>query len=159
MVFLEPSNGHITAADLFLRALAKAWLVVPSRPPAVLPGPRRHSNVDRCDRLHTLSVTMKRREALALDLAEYQTGKPCKYSHYSPRNIKSAKCLECAAAYGRAYYDGHRDEIIAQHRLCMPTTESIKMRKWQANNSEHVNAYMRNYYLQRRAKISAADPE
>jgi hypothetical protein len=107
-------------------------------------------------------MTMKRREALALDLAEYQTGKPCKYGHNSPRNTKSAKCLECAAAYGRAYYNGHRDEIISQHKLWYANRErhNEKARTWQANNSEHVKAYMRNYYLQKSGqKISAADPE
>jgi hypothetical protein len=108
-------------------------------------------------------MTMKRREALALDLAEYQTGKPCKYGHYSPRNTKSANCLECAAAYGRAYYDGHRDDIIGQHRLWYANNRerhNEKARTWQANNSEHVKAYMRNYYLQKSGqKISAADPE
>jgi hypothetical protein len=44
----------------------------------------------------------------------------------------------------------------------MPTTESdtTKKQEHEANNSEHVKAYMRNYYLQKSGqKISAADPE
>jgi hypothetical protein len=41
----------------------------------------------------------KRRMALALGLDLYETGKPCKYGHYSPRNTKTWACRECAARY------------------------------------------------------------
>ncbi len=62
-----------------------------------------------------------------------------------------------------AYYAGHRDDIIVQHKLWYASNRerhNEKARTWQANNSEHVKAYMRNYYLQKRGqKISAADPE
>ena len=64
---------------------------------------------------------------------------------------------------GRAYYEVHRDKIIAQNKLWYANNRerhNEKARTWQANNSEHVKAYMRNYYLQKSGqKISAEDLE
>ena len=39
---------------------------------------------------------LKRRDAIALNLKQYNTGNPCKHGHYSPRYTQNAACIECS---------------------------------------------------------------
>lgn len=67
---------------------------------------------------------MKRREAKALGLNKYSTGKPCKYGHFSDRYVKSGKCIECANVQSNEW------------KLANPDKYALSMRKWLENNRE-----------------------
>jgi hypothetical protein len=44
---------------------------------------------------------MKRKDALTAGLTTYETGKPCKHGHLSPRDTLTGVCLECREMYRR----------------------------------------------------------
>ena len=67
---------------------------------------------------------MKRAVAKELNLAFYNTGKPCKKGHFSYRYTKSSHCIECVKIQ------------TTEWRLENPEKHSLSMRKWLENNRE-----------------------
>ncbi len=70
--------------------------------------------------------TMKRREAKALGLDKYNTGKPCPKGHISDRYTGNGNCVQCQRVvnaemenkkkydrteYNKKYYETHKEEI------------------------------------------------
>jgi hypothetical protein len=48
---------------------------------------------------------IRRRDALALALSRYFTGKPCKHGHVSERRTDTGNCVECTtAAHQKSQY-------------------------------------------------------
>lgn len=62
---------------------------------------------------------------------QFFTGQPCKHGHVAPRALANGGCLACLRVFGREY--DRRPEIV------------VKLRQWQRENREHLNAYMREY--------------
>lgn len=74
---------------------------------------------------------MERKEAKALGLIHYNTGRPCKRGHMADRRVKDRVCMACdreyqskahyanpeaSKAYGRAQYIKHREKHLANKR-------------------------------------------
>lgn len=75
---------------------------------------------------------MERKEAKALGLTHYNTGRPCKHGHISSRRVKDRVCMACdreyqskahfknheaSLEYGRAQYIKHREKHLANKRI------------------------------------------
>jgi hypothetical protein len=75
---------------------------------------------------------MERKEASALGLTHYNTGRPCKHGHIANRRVKDRVCMACDCAYQKAIalkkpeqhkaykkdqYDKHRETTLAQKRV------------------------------------------
>jgi 5-methylcytosine-specific restriction endonuclease McrA len=93
---------------------------------------------------------IKRAEARARKLTRYFTGKACKHGHIAERVTRDGKCLEC---YQLA---------LAVQRLNQEQ-ETIRLRKWRSENSEHYQVYQRAYHAwydrARRSKQILAIPD
>jgi hypothetical protein len=68
---------------------------------------------------------MKRREAKALGMDKYDTGKPCRNGHLSDRYISNGECIECHKLkiknYDRKnsdkkYYEANKEEISKKNK-------------------------------------------
>lgn len=46
---------------------------------------------------------MKRADAAAAGLLQYNTGLPCKYGHLAPRYVSTGGCLQCLRGYGKQF--------------------------------------------------------
>ena len=115
---------------------------------------------------------MSRKEARALGLKKYNTGKPCKRGHVADRWTSTAACAECCAAaalkwqaanpgevrYRDRKWTKNNQEKVRAWRKALPRHSLDKNRRrageWQKNNSGRVNA--RN--AKRRALKSQATP-
>jgi hypothetical protein len=87
---------------------------------------------------------MKRREAKALGLSKYVTGKPCKHGHFSERYTKSAQCLECVKAQNIVWREANPDKHVAS------------MKKWWLNNKELHNTRVKRWQSLNKDKIKQA---
>lgn len=56
-------------------------------------------------------LPVSRAEAIQVKSPVYQTEKPCKYGHVSPRDTINGWCLECRKAYNREYKQAARDAL------------------------------------------------
>jgi hypothetical protein len=70
---------------------------------------------------------MKRREAKALGLEKYNTGKPCRNGHLADRYTSGGECLECCkiknkdrdydkTESNKKYYETHKEEISIKNK-------------------------------------------
>lgn len=90
----------------------------------------------------------KRKIAKAAGVETYETGKPCKYGHFSPRLTKTSGCMECISNTKAEYKNRTPEQkaIAAAHS-----------RKYRADNREqsraYMNAYMKDYAKKRRAEL------
>lgn len=87
---------------------------------------------------------MKRREAKALGLAKYCTGKPCKRGHLAERYVNHAHCVECIKIQTTAW------------RLTNPEKQITSMRKWLENNRELHNTRVKRWQEANPEKIKIA---
>ena len=94
-----------------------------------------------------MSLPTSWREAKALGLTRYYTGKPCPRGHISERRANGRGCVECwreskktesyklrSAKGWKAYYAKHKDELLRQgreYRLTIPG----KRVAWQATRA------------------------
>ncbi|QJB21821.1 glycolate dehydrogenase [Xanthomonas phage FoX2] len=117
---------------------------------------------------------MERREAIALGLKRYFTGKPCKRGHVAERQVSNFTCMECErdlqnARYARdgtlarvrriKYYAENREACMAGMRAryaANPEKAAANVAAWRAANPEKRRAH----HAKRRAlKISAVPAE
>ncbi len=70
---------------------------------------------------------MKRREAKALGLDKYNTGKPCRNGHLADRYVLNGNCVECCkitikkhnydrTEIAKRYYETHKEEISKKNK-------------------------------------------
>jgi len=85
---------------------------------------------------------VKRREAKALGLATYNTGKPCKHGHLSDRYVKSAQCIECVYAQSKEW------------RQANPESYKQSCRKWLESNRDVHNVRVKRWQAKNKAKIA-----
>jgi hypothetical protein len=79
---------------------------------------------------------MKRREAKALGLTKYNTGKPCRNGHLADRYTISGICLECGKESAlrnleslkqsvKKYKESHKEEISQKNKERYQRKKSI----------------------------------
>jgi hypothetical protein len=82
---------------------------------------------------------MKRAEAIARGLTKYDTGKPCRHGHLSPRRTRSRLCIACETAKKAAWvarHPEHRD-YMRNYRAARPDLNRVLYRR-------HAAAYKAN---------------
>lgn len=77
---------------------------------------------------------MERAEAKALGLKRYNTGRACKWGHYSDRLVPDKHCVECVNIRNRKAYAVNIDK------------ERVRSRKYRAANLESGRTRSRDYY-------------
>lgn len=97
---------------------------------------------------------MKKREAAALKLARYFTGKLCKHGHLSERYTSTGQCVECTAKQSQARRIEYPEKAHAAWRKWLENNRELhntRVRKWQTSNPEKIK---------KAAKLwAAANPE
>lgn len=86
---------------------------------------------------------MERKEAKALELTHYNTGRPCKHGHVANRRVKDRVCSEC-----------ERIKLSTQ-RLDNPELQKIKKQASYQRNKKHILAQKRDYRQANKGKINA----
>ncbi len=114
----------------------------------------------------TMPQIISRKEAMALGLRRYFTGKPCRRGHITERGVASRSCVACdrlwAAAHpevarnaGRRYNAAHREErrseCRARYAMTDPKERCARVRAWTLANPDKVRKNSRASY--------AANPE
>lgn len=85
---------------------------------------------------------ISRKEAKALHLATYFTGKPCKSGHLSEKKTSNGSCLECAVVYRQK----NRSKINAansQYQKKNKEKVNEKTKRWRAENPEKTKRLRR----------------
>ena len=83
-----------------------------------------------------------RAEAIANGSQTYQTGKPCKHGHFSPRYVTTHACVECQKAIAKVWAQENFEKLRESNR------------KQYQKSPEKVNAR----YAKRRASKKKATP-
>jgi 5-methylcytosine-specific restriction endonuclease McrA len=120
---------------------------------------------------HKTQTIVSRKEALALGLPRYFTGKPCHLGHLSARQVSSCGCVECHKlslarhkakdpegfkTRRRGYYAADPEraaEWTRAYRAKNLEKRRATFKAWAQANKEVVAAHSRN----RRARMSAAE--
>lgn len=77
---------------------------------------------------------VSRKEALALGLTRYFTGKPCPKGHVAERKTSSGSCVVCNA------------KSVLRSRARNLESERRRKAKWRDDNREHYNKYFSAYW-------------
>jgi len=85
---------------------------------------------------------MKRREAKALGLFTYNTGKPCKHGHLSDRYVNGAHCIECVYIQSKGW------------RQANPETYKKSWKKWLESNRDTHTGWVKKWQASNKAKIA-----
>jgi len=84
---------------------------------------------------------MKRAEAKSLGLKIYNTGKPCKYGHFSDRYTTGAKCIQCTIAQSIAWRIANPEkhsESMKKWIDCNRDVHNVRVKRWQEANKDKV---------------------
>lgn len=122
-----------------------------------------------------MSKLITRKEAMALGLPNYFTGKPCQNGHLSERDVKEWRCLECRRATAKRTHARYADERNMARREKYQADPELRARAikravaHQRENKQSRREYMEAYYaankdkMKERAKVAyakvMADPE
>lgn len=101
---------------------------------------------------------MKKREAKALSLKFYNTGKPCKHGHLSDRYTSTAVCVECVKIAGVDKYKNNRDSQLASWRKWLENNRALhgtRVRRWQDANKDKFRADAKAWAAANPEKIKA----
>lgn len=86
---------------------------------------------------------MKRREAKALGLPKYSTGKPCRRGHLSERYTNTAHCVKCATEHSAVWRKANPEAQYQSWRKWLEANRdahNFRVKRWQANNQDKVKA-------------------
>ncbi len=86
---------------------------------------------------------MERKEASALGLTHYNTGRPCKHGHIANRRVKDRKCSACELVAINIYRNENKEHI-----------DKIKKDSYERNKEHHL-AQKREYRQANKGKINA----
>lgn len=101
---------------------------------------------------------MKKREAKALNLKFYNTGKPCKHGHLSDRYTSTAVCVECIKIAGVDKYKNNRDSQLASWRKWHDSNKNIhkiRVKRWQLANKDKVKTNAKAWTVANPEKVKA----
>ncbi len=99
---------------------------------------------------------MKRREAKALGLPKYSTGKPCKKGHLSERYTKTSHCVECATKESAVWRKENPESYHKSWRKWLESNRELhgtRVRRWQDGNKEKVAADRKKWELANPDKV------
>jgi hypothetical protein len=86
---------------------------------------------------------MERKEATALGLTHYNTGRPCKHGHITTRRVKDRKCTECELIAKSAYYNKNKEHISKIQKASYERTKGhhlAQKRMYRQTNKGKINA-------------------
>lgn len=81
-----------------------------------------------------MSEIISRKDAKALGLKSYWTGKPCKNGHTAEREVATGSCAGCRTEWSQRYYAADAERYRA------------RAQQWRDENAEKVKDYRRQYY-------------
>jgi hypothetical protein len=84
---------------------------------------------------------ISRKEAMALGLKRFFTGKPCKRGHIAERTVCDHSCMKCV-------YENTR-----KRRAADPETARETQRRWRAANLERSRKDSRRWYAENKDRI------
>jgi hypothetical protein len=169
MVLARLSKGERAidiAADIDRKSSYVRQVAYKARNP-ISPAPARRER-------NSVAARMERREALALGLAAYFTGRPCGRGHFAPRSTANSTCSMCAneaknaakdkdrdavRRNARAYYWAHVDEQRAAIRRSYAkfrAARNAQKAEWQRQNKDKVKARSRRWLLRHPDVANAA---
>jgi hypothetical protein len=103
---------------------------------------------------------MKRREAKALGLDKYLTGKPCKYGHFAERYAKHGTCTECCRIQGIVWRKENPEKQIASMRKWLENNRELhntRVKRWQKANPEKIKIAATAWVKANPEKVKAKD--
>lgn len=101
---------------------------------------------------------MKKREAAALGLARYFTGKACKHGHLSERYTSTGQCAQCTAEQSQIRRIEHPEKAHAAWRKWLENNRELhgtRVRRWQAANPEKVKEAAKAWVAANSEKVAA----
>jgi len=101
---------------------------------------------------------MKRREAKALGLDKYSTGKPCKQGHFADRYVNGAKCTKCASIQSNIWKQENPEKYTASARKWLENNRSLhntRVKRWQEANPEKVKIAAKAWVKANPEKVKA----
>lgn len=99
-----------------------------------------------------------RKEAIALGLKRFYTGRPCKHGHISERDVSSGTCIRCRDDRSKAWYWSDRERSHANRnrwRAQNRERDLAAKRAYASRNQEKLKAKNKAYWLSKRDKYLA----
>lgn len=89
---------------------------------------------------------ISRKEAIALGLVRFFTGKPCRHGHISERRAKKGVCVACDYARGKRWVASNKDRARAlQREWANKNYDPIKRREWRQKNKDKLREENRKW--------------
>lgn len=101
---------------------------------------------------------MKKREAKALSLKFYSTGKPCKHGHLSDRYTSTAVCVKCVMIQSTAWRLANPEKHSASTQKWIDGNRELhgtRVKRWQAANKDKVRADAKAWVAANPEKVKA----
>jgi hypothetical protein len=86
---------------------------------------------------------MERKEASALRVTHYNTGRPCKHGHIANRRVKDRKCTECELISKNAHYNKNKEHVSKIQKASYERTKEhhlTQKRVYRQANKGKINA-------------------
>jgi hypothetical protein len=100
---------------------------------------------------------MKRKDAIALGLKTYNTGKPCKHGHFSDRYVQGA-CIECVRIQTQKWKANNPEKQKQAMRKWLENNRKIhaaRVKRWQTTNKDKMRAAAKNWRVANSEKVAA----
>jgi len=100
------------------------------------------------------------KEAKALGLVRYRTGKPCKNGHVAYRRVSDRTCVECGPQKQKKHYHLNRDAYLEKQRAWQEDNRDkarAASSQWKRDNIEAVAAYQSAYYDENKVALAEKD--
>lgn len=97
-----------------------------------------------------------RKDAKALGLTRYFTGKPCPRGHIAPHRVHTSGCIECVSLYNHTYRKQHQEthrEEVRQWRQDNPDLKAAANKAYRAANAEKCYAHNEVLRAKRRGTL------
>ena len=93
-----------------------------------------------------------RREAIKLGMDRYYTGKPCKYGHFSQRNVKMRICDECRRGIKRSQYQNTKEWYQKYYVENKERKQSL-CKAWNEKNRDKRREYTRIFQANNHQRV------
>lgn len=115
-----------------------------------------------------MSKIIRRRDALALGLKQYYTGKPCVNGHISERRASNGLCLECSKTpcfkerkkrNAKSYYERNRFDISEKSKIYYKENRDVvldRVKRYREKNPEKIKELRKKIYARDPAAAKAA---
>lgn len=121
-----------------------------------------------------------KKQAVALGLKKYFTGKPCKQGHISERYVSGGACIECHIIYAKSisekqskyckewriknksytkqYYENNRNKKLSEDRIFYAENKELfyeKRKLWKENNPGRMSFLFNRWRIKNKKIMSA----